>query len=238
MVTTAMYEWSTLVDRKDKLQNIHDPESEYGKAGRMAIARSTDDVLVAAALGTAASGEDGSTATALGNAQKIAAVSGGAISAGNVNSLLEAKHLFDQAEVIGMRYFVHNASFLRGLLGQTQVTSADFNTVKALVQGEIDTYLGFKFIHIERLPVANSAGIAFDANTGLYSASGAASQGGTEVSNFAFVGDGLLLGKNQEAFGRVTERDDMSFSNQVYVSMDFGGVRMEEVKVVEVIALP
>jgi len=31
-------------------------------------------------------------------------------------------------------------------LGETQVTSADFASVKALVQGDIDTFMGFKFV--------------------------------------------------------------------------------------------
>ena len=33
-------------------------------------------------------------------------------------------------------------------MGETQITSSDYNTVQALVRGEIDTYLGFKFIRI------------------------------------------------------------------------------------------
>ena len=59
---------------------------------------------------------------------------------------------------------------------------------------------------------------------------------GTEISAFAFVGDGLLLGKNEEAVGRIDERPDYSYAMQVYNSMDFGSVRMEEVKVVEIVS--
>ena len=33
MVTTSMYEWATLVDRKDKLLQIHDPENQFAQAG-------------------------------------------------------------------------------------------------------------------------------------------------------------------------------------------------------------
>lgn len=38
-----------------------------------------------------------------------------------------------------------HASSLASLLSETAVTSSDFNTVKALVQGELDTFMGFKF---------------------------------------------------------------------------------------------
>lgn len=239
MVTTSMYEWATLVDRKDKLQNIHDPENQYNISAMSALGRSMDDVLIASALGNAATNEDGSGTQSLGNAQKLAAVAGGSIARMNVQALLKAKLLLDQAEAVGPRYLVHTAAMLESMLEQTQVTSADYNTVKALVQGQIDTFLGFKFIHTERLPLSSvySSGSTYDASSGLYSASGIA-LGGTEVSGIAFVGDGLLLGKNEEAIGRIDERADMSYSHQVYASMDFGGVRMEEAKVVEIISLP
>lgn len=42
-----------------------------------------------------------------------------------------------------------SADSLDQLLATTQTTSSDFNTVKALVNGEIDTFLGFKFCVIE-----------------------------------------------------------------------------------------
>ena len=240
MVTTSMYEWATLVDRKDKLQNIHDPENQYAISARNALGRSMDDALIAAALGSAATGEDGSGTQTLGNAQKVAAIASGAQSRMNIGALLKAKLLMDQAEAEGPRYFVHTAGMLEAMLEQTQVTSADYNSVKALVKGEVDTYLGFTFIHSERLPLSSvySAGWKFDTTTGLYSSSGTAISGTTEVSGFCFVGDGLLLGKNEEAIGRIDERADMSYSHQVYASMDFGGVRMEEAKVVEIIAQP
>jgi len=243
MVTTSMYEWATLVDRKDKLQNIHDPENQYAISARNALGRSMDDVLIAAALGNASTGESGSTTQGLGTGQGVLAVAGGAASRMNIQALLKAKLLFDQAEVDGgQRYFVHTAGMLEAMLEQTQVTSADYNSVKALVKGEVDNYLGFKFIHSERLPLfsatANSAA-TYDPTTGLYStAGGALSPGATTVSGFCFIGDGLLLGKNEEAIGRIDERPDYSYSMQVYASMDFGAVRMEEVKVVQVSALP
>lgn len=43
------------------------------------------------------------------------------------------------------RHIAMSASALQSLLSNTQVTSSDFNTVKALVRGELDTWYGFKF---------------------------------------------------------------------------------------------
>lgn len=59
------------------------------------------------------------------------------------------------------RYFIHSAKQKADLLGTTQVTSADYNSVKALVNGEINTFLGLKFICIAKrdeggLPVSGN----------------------------------------------------------------------------------
>lgn len=237
MVTTEMYEWATLVDRKDKLENIHSPENEYAVSARNALGRSMDDILIAAALGTARTGESGSTNTVLGNTNKIASLSAAnALDYLNIEALLLAKYLLDASEVEGQRYLVHRAIDLQSLLSQTQVTSADYNSVKALVAGELDTFLGFKFIRSERLPLAS----ANDGSTFLWGTDGLYSGGGTAVQAtdrncFAFVGDGLLLGMNEQMVGRIDEREDKSYSTQVYASMDLGGVRMEEEKVVGIL---
>ena len=47
------------------------------------------------------------------------------------------------------RFFTIGAAQLNeDLLSTSEVTSADFNTVKALVRGEVDTWMGFKWIMI------------------------------------------------------------------------------------------
>jgi hypothetical protein len=64
----------------------------------------------------------------------------------NVAKLREAKRLLDAKNVPpeGRNIILH-ASGLASLLSETAVTSSDFNTVKALVSGEINTFLGFTF---------------------------------------------------------------------------------------------
>lgn len=64
----------------------------------------------------------------------------------NVAKLRQAKGLMDKNNVPAQdRHIVIHANSLQSLLSETAVTSSDFNTVKALVAGEIDTFLGFKF---------------------------------------------------------------------------------------------
>jgi hypothetical protein len=71
---------------------------------------------------------------------------GGADSNLNVAKLREAKRLLDGNNVpMTDRHLLIHADSLASLLSETAVTSSDFNTVKALVQGDINTFLGFQF---------------------------------------------------------------------------------------------
>lgn len=71
---------------------------------------------------------------------------GGAGTNLNVAKLRRIKKFMDDNEVPAEgRHITISPSGLEGLLGETQVTSADYNSVKALVQGDVDTFLGFKF---------------------------------------------------------------------------------------------
>jgi hypothetical protein len=78
----------------------------------------------------------------------------------NVAKLREAKKLMDKNNVPPMdRHIVVHANSLSSLLSENTVTSSDFNTIKALVQGEINTFLGFNF-HV--LGDRTEGGLAID----------------------------------------------------------------------------
>jgi len=64
----------------------------------------------------------------------------------NLDKLLAAKKALDAGNVPPSdRHMVIHANNLSALLGETEVTSSDFASVKALVNGEINTFLGFNF---------------------------------------------------------------------------------------------
>jgi hypothetical protein len=64
----------------------------------------------------------------------------------NVAKLRQAKGLMDKNNVPPMdRHIIVHSNGLQSLLAETAVTSSDFNTVKALVSGELNTFLGFTF---------------------------------------------------------------------------------------------
>ena len=85
---------------------------------------------------------------------------GGSTTNMNVAKLREAKRLLDKNNVPpdGRNIIIH-ANGLSNLLSETSVTSSDFNSVKALVQGDINTFLGFQF-HV--LGDRSEGGLAID----------------------------------------------------------------------------
>ena len=209
MVTLTDYEYADLIDDQDKIRLLIDPTSSYAKAAAAAIGRSMDDVIITAMGGSASTGVTGSTSTALPSAQKIAHGSAGL----TIAKLVTAKKKLDEKSVDPSipRYIVVSPEQIEDLLNSTTVTSADFNSVKALVQGEIDTFLGFKFITSNRL-----------------------TDDGTSRLCYAWAEDGMKLAIGKEPTARIEERSDKSYSTQVYYCSSFGSTRMEEEKVVQI----
>lgn len=92
-------------------------------------------------------------------------VTSGSATASNMNlgKLREAKRLLDKNNVPPEgRHVIIHANGLANMLSETSVTSADFNSVKALVQGEINTYMGFTF-HV--LGDRSEGGLAIDGSS-------------------------------------------------------------------------
>lgn len=230
-VTMDDYEWADMVDDQDKIRMLIDPTSEYAMAASFAFGRSKDDVIIANAIGSAYGGEDGSTEVVLPSTQKYAATTGAAFSNLNVATLRAVKSMMDAKEVEGKRYIVCASSQINSLLGQTEVTSSDYNTVNALVKGEVNEFVGFEFIRLERLALttATTATVA----SGVVGAGVALT--GTNRACFAFVDDGLLLTKGEDFQTKIGERADKSYATQVYAKMSIGSTRMEEEKVIEII---
>lgn len=233
MVTLKSYEWGDLIDKADKVRLLIDPTNEYSMAAQWAMGRAMDTEIITAASGNAYGGVAGATPVALPSTQKVAASTGAAGTSLNVFALRKATYILDRNEVDQMeaRFMAFNAYQKNALLGETQVTSADYASVKALVQGQIDSFMGFKFLHTELL-VEQVGTLQFSAVTGEVDGAGFSSDGYDKL--VAWAKSGLLLGIGADITAKIAERADKSFSTQVYASMDIGATRMEEEKVVEV----
>ncbi len=235
-VTLVDYEVADLVDQQDKIRLLIDPTSAYVQSQAMALGRAIDDAILDASIATAYTGETGSGTATLGNTNRVASVASSAIANLNVQALRKAKYLLDSGNVDPStpRYLALNASALSNLLSQTEVTSSDYNSVKALVQGEVDTFMGFKFILTERVNTS-SGSFTFNTTTGLYDSGGSTTGSTTAVGCMAWAQDGLLLSIGKDIVSRVSERADKSYAMQAYSCLSVGATRMEEAKVVEIL---
>lgn len=138
-VTAILEDWNApeYTDIFDIEKMSYDERSELAFTVGGAIGRRADQ-LILDALDAGA------------NSTQVAENLGGTASGLTVTKIRRAKRLMDAAGVpMSDRYFAHDAIGLEQLLGSTLTTSGDFNNVRALVSGEVQTFLGFKFIVIE-----------------------------------------------------------------------------------------
>jgi hypothetical protein len=224
------YEWGDLVDKLDQVRMLIDPTSTYAQTAASAMMRAVDDEIIAGFFAVAYTGHAGGTSVTWpnGNAESTPTAPAGTQVAVNswtygngsgnagltISKLIEASVALDVAEGDdGEERFIAIQGRQKGqLLATTEATSADYNTVQALVQGKIDTFMGFKFLHTERLLTDGS---------GYY-----------RVPVWRRTGIGL--GVAQDIQGKVSERADKGFAYYVYCSMACGAARLEEAKVVEI----
>ncbi len=214
-IDIATYNDARVLDRSLQLQTLADPTSMASICIQSAVGIQIDKVIYAALGGVAYRGETGGTAVSFPAGQSIAANFGGSNSGLTVGKIRRAAKLLDAAGVpAGDRTFVASATEKEQLLGVTQTTSADYNNVRALVSGDIDTFMGFKFVWLPDGIVTVASNIA---------------------DCFAFHKTGVCFGMLEDLFLRIEERSDLSYSKQVYYEISCGAGRLEEAKVVKVL---
>jgi hypothetical protein len=236
-IQTEDYDWAKLVDRNDLLRVLSDPSEGYQAAAAKSFAREIDHIIFDAAFGTADYGKegensisfvgtssnsvskgDGNTTEGIDIAVDLVA-SGGAT---NKNLTLEklivareavlSEEAMDQGQLAVM--FV-TANMLSALLRDEKLTSADYNTVRALVAGTVDTWMGFKFIHTELLPYQSGSSTIRD---GLALAAPTA----------------INLAVSKDVTVEVTPRPDKRNIPQIYMAMSMGASRMWGEQVVKI----
>jgi|TARA_B110000438_G_scaffold299740_1_gene350566 hypothetical protein len=206
VVTMRDWQWGDLIDDEDTLRMLVDPKSSYVQIGAGAMNRKWDSLIIDAALGTSTDGDAASVTFPAGNT--IAHGSAGL----TIAKLLEAKKMLDSKEVPDNdRCIIVTAKQMEDLLGTTQVTSSDFNTVKALVSGSFNSFMGFTFIRSEQLAVASSV-----------------------RSVIAYQKDAIGLAVGRDVETKIAERADKSFAHHVYLRFSAACTRIDEDRVVEI----
>lgn len=214
-VETVDYEWADLVDKQDEVRLLINPQSTYAVNAALAMGRAFDDEAILAFEADAREGEDGSTTTTWASFTSSNAdhdIAHG--SAGlTVAKLQSAKVALDNQDVEEEgRQIVMSPEGIIDLLTDSQVTSADFNTVRALVSGQIGgPYMGLMFTTSTRLPIT-----------------------GNIRTGYAWHMASMGMAIGMDFVTRIDERSDKSYAVQVYVAGTFGGVRILDEGLVEI----
>lgn len=138
--TATLTNWdaSEYTDLWDKAEVLFDEVSELAMAISKALGRREDQLIIDVI---------DAEATLAGTVSNDI---GGTNSNMNVEKAVRASRFLNEQGVESTnRYIAVSAYGLEGMLSETQATSSDYNTVKALVQGEINTFVGFTWIVIE-----------------------------------------------------------------------------------------
>jgi hypothetical protein len=236
MTTFVNYEKAEFFDHLDSLKMIHDPKSPVSEAFQNSFGRKMDKIIIAGALGTAYAGKSGATPVVLPSSQKLVAFDGTTTTGVglNVKTLRAIKKKFNQNEVEGEIVLLVNANDIDSLLAETAVTSADFNTVQALVAGAVDQFMGIRFVRLELLPVL-SGNVTYTVASGAYGAGGGTVTAANGHSCIAFVKQGLIMVKAEDMTSKISERNDKGDVIQLYSKMSLDATRLEEKCVMEVV---
>ena len=218
------YDWADLIDNQDKLRMLVDVSSPYAMAGAWAMGRAIDDEILNAHLANANTGENGTTVTPFLAGQIVANTVGATAATGlNVAKLRAAKKLLMLADVdidMEQMFVIIGAAQHDNMLNEIQAISLDYQDKPVLVEGRIRNFMGFNFIHSERISGAANSQVA-----------------GTVAGTFkvpVWVKSGLVLGIWNDIQADISKRPDKRNSTQVYVTGTFGATRVEELRSVQI----
>ena len=154
-------------------------------------------------------------------------MNGVANSAGNafslsIDKLLHARRILseneaDQYDEGGnpLYFIVCSAGQIEALLHSQQIQSADYNNLRALVEGQTNFFAGFQFIRYENMPKATVSSDVIE-------------------SCLAFHPQGLAFCSWEEPITEIERRSDKSFVPYAYFEMDIGATRVWEEMVLQI----
>ena len=198
------------VAKEEEIRMITSPKSPYAEAMRAAYARHYDRMVINGALGNNKIGKYNNLQTVALPTDQIIDDGGEGLTLEKLNAMRE---MFDAAEVddSDTRYLALSARQVTNLLETTEVKSADYNTVKALVKGELNSFMGFEFVRLQLLPL----------ETGVRQC-------------LAWVKSGLHVGIWNNLETHIDQRPDLKYLWQIYMKCTTGATRTQEKKVIRV----
>lgn len=155
--------WKTIYDGElttdeNTIRMLMDPTGIMTKNMVMALGRGIDKAIINAAFGPARLGEKGEGIEVWPQPGQHIPHGGTGLT---VAKLRQARKNLSKNENSAdeQSYIACTADQIDDLLGTVEVTSADYNSVKALTNGEVDTFLGFKFVKTQLMPLVPTTNI-------------------------------------------------------------------------------
>ena len=221
--TTLDWEFGEIIDKQDLQRALTNPQSSYAMAAAAAFNRRRDRTILEGIFADARTGKTGSSTVSFLSGNQIAVdyvESGSAVNSSlTIGKLRRARELLLDAEAGESDFYVVcSQRELNALLRTVEVTSSDYNDTKALVDGKVNTFMGFDFVRVPSalLPVNGSSNRRIP----------------------AYHKSGVLFAQTGGETFQVAQDPTKGFNYRLYGSASFGATRLEEVKCVEIICHP
>ena len=198
------------VEHEDKVQMLADPESEYAKSQAMAMNRSYDNLIIAAATGPALDGDHAEIAF------PASQVVGDGTTPISFDAITEIQEIFlsNEIDMTVPKYAIVGPTQVRKLLQLTEQTSGDYVQREALQRltatGIVPNWMGFTWI-VSNLLLAPDTG---------------------EISCLFYTQKALGLTINQDVFTRIGENPQKLYMIQVFAQYTAGSVRVVDEEIV------
>ncbi len=193
----------------DNLKTVVEVTSPWVAAAVSAYGNKIDTVVYDALGGNAYSGVDGGTSVALPASQKLATASGEVL---DTDFIIDVKTKLDAANIPAEgRIVMINPEDLNEMLRDPLITTVDSNSVKALIRGEFNEWMGFEWV---------------------------STTNATAGKCYFYQKDAIALGLNEQPRVKIGERADLSYAQHIYFELNLGATRLEEEGVVEVTITP
>lgn len=206
MSLAQTYHMGETVEQEDVVQMLIDPNSNVSAAIANGMKRKIDDILIAAATGTALNGDGTTSAFPAG---QVVGDGTGVIS---IDNILEVQEKFYKNDIDPdeSKVMVISPTVQRKLMSLMEVTSGDYQNSKALATGMLPNWMGFDWVVSNRLlvPVAG------------------------QISCLAFTKRALGFQVNRDITAKVAEDPSLSFAWRIYAAMTMGAVRTEDEHIV------
>lgn len=201
------FDTGEVIEPENLVQMLIDPKNASTQNLVLNMMRQVDDIIIGAATADANDGAGGTVSFPAGQ------VVGNGTGEIDIDTVLQVQEIFDSNDVDPdeTRCIVIGPKQKRALMNLIQVTSNDFQAVKALSTGYLPNFLGFDWVVSNRLNVPDT----------------------DEIDCLAFTPKAIGLHVAGDITSRVAERPDMSFAWQVYLMLHMDAVRVEDEHIVK-----